>query len=348
MRRSIRRVHSAVPMEKKDILAAKGGLTWVAAVHFPVGPVSFTTTKNKFKSDLAGAPVGSQGFVFVTNQTLSPTQRKSLGTFATTAGKEIDIIHLQRLQNLLDSVSGYGARIQYLGIAMTIEEQLSWAVESDSQTAKALSANTRELVALRASIYQLSAGQSHIMRTLGQSLPLSAAMPDLISVSSFIKNDEFPLVSANLRLELVLLFHRLICFELPTRAIGRLRTDAVWLGSMEGRRATHIEPPAASEVEGRLTELCKAWRDSVPGLRSRDQKLEHIARFHADFLLLHPFMDGNGRTARAIMMQQCLDLFGKADMTLMNKGAEYYAALQSADGGDIHPLIAVLGPIVGA
>jgi hypothetical protein len=49
-------------------------------------------------------------------------------------------------------------------------------------------------------------------------------------------------------------------------------------------------------------------------------------------------MDGNGRVSRAIMMQQCLDLFGKADMTLMNKGAEYYAALEAADGGDFAPL----------
>jgi hypothetical protein len=55
------------PDGKKDVLCTKGGLTWVAAVHFPVGPMSFSTTKKKFKSDLAGAPAGPQGFVFVTN-----------------------------------------------------------------------------------------------------------------------------------------------------------------------------------------------------------------------------------------------------------------------------------------
>ncbi len=45
--------------------------------------------------------------------------------------------------------SGMGLRIEYLGIGMTIEEQLSWVCEEDTQTANALSANTRELLALR-------------------------------------------------------------------------------------------------------------------------------------------------------------------------------------------------------
>jgi hypothetical protein len=39
-------------------------------------------------------------------------------------------------------------------------------------------------------------------------------------------------------------------------------------------------------------------------------------------------------------------LFGKADMTLMNKGTEYYAALKAADTSDYRPLVALIGPIV--
>ena len=171
--------------------------------------------------------------------------------------------------------------------------------------------------------------------------------PDLISISSFTRNDHFVLVTANLLPELVLLFHRLTCFDLPTRTIGRLRTGEVWLGNAEGRRATHISPPPANEVEDRLTKLCEEWRNNFAGLRTHDQKLRQVAKFHREFLFLHPFFDGNGRTARAIIMQQCLDLFGKADMALMNKGAEYYAALVAADTGNFDLLVAVLEPIVG-
>lgn len=284
--------------------------------------------------------------MFVTNQNLSPKQRSKLTDIARASGKEADIIHLQRLQNLLDSPTGYGIRIQYLRIAMTIEEQLSWASDSYTQTAKALEVNAYELRALRASIDRLSTDQTHIMRTLATGAPLSAITPDLISVSAFVKNDNLAVVSEILDPSLVLLFHRLICFDLPSRAVGQLRTNEVRLGNNEGRIATHIQPPPANEVEQELSALCDQWRSDYASLRSKQQKLAAIAAFHAKFLVVHPFLDGNGRVARAILMQQSLDLFDKADMTLMNKGAVYYAALQAADSQDYSQLVALIEPII--
>lgn len=334
------------PDGSKDILCRKGGLSWVAAVYFPIGPTRFTAIKKKYRLDVSGAPSEHKGFVFVTNQTLTLTQRKTLTDLAMAHGKEPDIVHLQQLQNLLDSPAGYGVRIQYLEIPMTIEEQLSWASESDSQTAKALIANTRELLALKAAIERLNTGQEYILKTLGQDEITTLPTPDLISVSSFTKNDSFHSLSAALNPEMILLFHRLACFDLPTRAVGRLRTDEVWLGNLDGTRATHIQPPPARNLLAGLITLCDEWRAGYPAIRSREQKLRVIAAFHSQLLLLHPFADGNGRAARAILMQQCLDLFGNADMTLMNKGADYYAALKSADSADYRPLMKLIAPIV--
>jgi hypothetical protein len=51
-------------------------------------------------------------------------------------------------------------------------------------------------------------------------------------VSSFTKDDNLPAVSAGLTPELILLFHRLTCFDLPSRAVGQLRTREVWLGNL--------------------------------------------------------------------------------------------------------------------
>jgi Fic family protein len=229
---------------------------------------------------------------------------------------------------------------------MSIEEQLSWAAESDTQTARALTANTRELLSLKASIERLSAGQMHILNTLGETELTNLPTPDLISVSSFTKNDNLGPVSANLSTELILLFHRLACFDLPTRAVGRLRTTDVWLGNMEGKRALHVQPPPAQDVLTLLNDLCAEWQKGYPGLRTEQRKLEAVAAFHARFLLIHPFLDGNGRVARAILMQQCLDLFGRADMTLMNKGADYYAALKAADSFEYGPLVELITPII--
>lgn len=331
---------------KKDVLCAKGGLTWVGAVYFPNGTKRFSEIKKKFNSDLAGAPSHPQGFVFVTNQNITPRQRSILADITQESGKEFDILHLQKLVNLLDSAPGYGSRIQFLRIPMTIEEQLSWAVNSDSQTAKAISANTRELLALRSSLERVSADQSQIIRTLGLALPLGTPTPDLISVSSFTKDDAFPAISGEISPALILAFHRLTCFDLPSRAIGRLRTDDVWLGNRDGDRAEHIQPPAAQNVPERLNSLCTDWTASYLTLRSRAQKFEAMARFHAKFLVIHPFLDGNGRVARAVLMQQCLDLFGRADMSLMKKGADYYAALKSGDEGDYRALVSLIEPIV--
>jgi fido (protein-threonine AMPylation protein) len=334
------------PDGTKDILCRKGGLIWVAAVYFPIGPTRFPSIKKKYSSDLSGAPTDSQGFVFVTNQTLSPTQRQTLVDIAQAAGKEADTLHLQQLVTLLDSPPGYGARLQYLDIPMTIEDQLSWFLDSDSQVAKAVATNTRELLALRASFDRLKTDQSQIMHTLGLLTAGSVAAPDLISVSSFRKNDDFEPVSARLNPSLILLFHRLICFDLPARAVGQLRTNHVWLATREGQRVTHASPPDATEIKGRLDKLCRDWMESYPRLSDAPKKLTAMAGFHAGLLLIHPFFDGNGRVARAILMQQCLDLFGRAEMSLMNKGADYYLALQKADEGDYTNLAALIRPIV--
>jgi hypothetical protein len=37
-------------------------------------------------------------------------------------------------------------------------------------------------------------------------------------------------------------------------------------------------------------------------------------------------------------MQQCVEFFAHVDMSLFNRGVEYYAALQAADGNNFEPL----------
>ena len=86
--------------------------------------------------------------------------------------------------------------------------------KKDSQTAKALATNTRELLALRASIERIQTDQSqlalrasieriqtdqsHLMRTIGLAMSAGVATLDLISVSSFQKADDLPAISAGL------------------------------------------------------------------------------------------------------------------------------------------------------
>lgn len=155
-------------------------------------------------------------------------------------------------------------------------------------------------------------------------------------------------ISANVGSQLLLAFHRLTCSDLPARIVGRFRSTRVKVGRASDYVNESFEPPPAQEVTLLIEKLCYEWNsqyNSISASRPK-RKLEAIARYHARLLAVHPFADGNGRVARALLMQQCLDLFGKADMSLMNRGGSYYAALQAADHGDMKPLAELIAPIV--
>ncbi len=335
------------PDGAKDILCAKGGVTWVVAVYFPSTPIRFSSVKKKFVHDLTNAPAGHGGFAFVTNQPLTVGQRGILEATATTAGKAVDIFHLERLRALLDSPMGYGVRLQFLQITMTGEEQLAWFEESGSRVAQALTVNTRELIAIKAMVQRLTADSAEIVRTMSQLGAAGITTPDLLSTTNFVRSDNYEAISARLDPSAVLLFHRLTCFDLPTRTLARFRKLDVWLGTSEGERRQVVQPPPAADVPDQLQRLCSAWRQGFVTLAKADfeERLLGVARFHSALLVIHPFLDGNGRMARAILMQQCLDLFGHANLSLLQQGVTYYRALAAADNGNAGPLVDLLRPV---
>lgn len=86
--------------------------------------------KKKFGDD-ANAAIKSQPppsvFVFFTNVNLTITEQKNLKTKAAKVGfAETDIFDRERMCVSLDSVDGFAARIQYLGITLSEAEQVSF------------------------------------------------------------------------------------------------------------------------------------------------------------------------------------------------------------------------------
>lgn len=63
---------------------------------------------------------------------------------------------------------------------------------------------------------------------------------------------------------------------------------------------TDLELAQPFEVEQRLDELLKSYGEMKSGI-------ERIAYFHAEFELIHPFQDGNGRVGRFIVFRQCIE-----------------------------------------
>lgn len=119
----------------KDLVTMKDNIKWIGAAYFPNGQKSLREIKEKFKSDLAGIISNKvNGLVFVTNQEISLSERKRLKEI----GKPhtVEIYHLERISNILDTPMNYGIRLEFLDIEMTKEEQLSFFASRDEQIFK--------------------------------------------------------------------------------------------------------------------------------------------------------------------------------------------------------------------
>ncbi len=77
---------------------------------------------------------------------------------------------------------------------------------------------------------------------------------------------------------------------------GRIRTDQNWIGGSSFHPCTaSFVPPPHEEVEALLEDLCAFCNDdSLPAV-------VQAAIAHAQFETIHPFVDGNGRTGRALI-----------------------------------------------
>jgi hypothetical protein len=121
------------PDRAKDVICERDGKKWIAAAYFPRGQKTFNVIKNKLNDDLKGAKLSSvDGIVFVTNQELKLSEREKL-KHNIDKKIEIEIFHLERIASILDRPRCYAIRLDYLDIAMTKEEQVSFMAEFSLQ-----------------------------------------------------------------------------------------------------------------------------------------------------------------------------------------------------------------------
>jgi Fic family protein len=122
---------------------------------------------------------------------------------------------------------------------------------------------------------------------------------------------------------------------------GRIRDQLVWIGGRDsaGPRGAAFIAPQHPLVRAALGDLVAfASRDDLP-------PLIQIAVAHAQFETIHPFVDGNGRTGRALV-QSMLRHSGVLNSStvpisagLVTDTAGYIAALDAFRLGDAAPII---------
>lgn len=122
---------------------------------------------------------------------------------------------------------------------------------------------------------------------------------------------------------------------------GKIRSFEVYIAG-----STHI-PPKGSEVKKHLSNLLK-WYSAA---KKKLHPFELATLVHAKIAWIHPFEDGNGRTARALMNWILLKKEYPMFFIPFERREEYYAALEDADRGDykeyIHKMLLLIIDQVG-
>ena len=136
----------------KDVICIKNELRWIGASFFPRAQKTLKEIVKKFSDDLEGVGANSaSGIVFVTNQELTLAQRKELKKKARVAKAELDLFHLERIAQILDTPPCYGIRLEFLDIEMSKEEQVAFIAAHDSITERLQSLLERTVKHLEAS-----------------------------------------------------------------------------------------------------------------------------------------------------------------------------------------------------
>ncbi|MDP3954524.1 MAG: Fic family protein [bacterium] len=105
--------------------------------------------------------------------------------------------------------------------------------------------------------------------------------------------------------------------------VGQYRKISVWIVH-EGEKIFLVPP---EEIENKMAALLAwtRWLQENARFSSEETNIARIASFHYRFLLIHPFADGNGRTARALtyylMQSSCIVPFV---FTFHDKHEKYY------------------------
>lgn len=94
----------------------------------------------------------------------------------------------------------------------------------------------------------------------------------------------------------VIAMHHAMLGESAPQYTGKFRDEQVWIGGGAiSPHAASFVPPHHDHVPALMTDLVQFCR------RTDVPVLSHVALAHAQFETIHPFLDGNGRTGRALI-----------------------------------------------
>jgi len=155
-----------------------------------------------------------------------------------------------------------------------------------------------------------------------------------------VKNHEFALAhleqlsksKKNLTIQEILELHGYIMRSVEDLYAGRLRNGGVRIAG------ANFIPPHAHKVSDLLDDLMATVNHNPMGLNP----IEMAAFFHHQMVWIHPFFDGNGRTARLAMNLILIRAGFPPAIILRQDRKKYYTALNSANQGNYQKLMLLM------
>lgn len=129
---------------------------------------------------------------------------------------------------------------------------------------------------------------------------------------------------------------------------GKIRKVRVWIEG-EKPKEPRLLPPPSDKVLYLLKNILFWWENKSKEIQNstKEEKIKAIAQFHHQFVVIHPFLDGNGRIARLLLELQLKELFGRnIKLEISKNKKEYYKALSDADKKDMTQLINLITNLV--
>lgn len=144
----------------------------------------------------------------------------------------------------------------------------------------------------------------------------------------------YTLVKKNYKLKVgdILSLHKIVLNSIEDHYAGQLRNSGVRISG------ANFVPPNALKVPDLLDQLIHYVQQNPDGLNT----IELTTIFHHQFVHIHPFLDGNGRTVRLAMNLILISEGFPPAIILKNDRKKYYDALNQANNGRYNKLLLLM------